>query len=65
MSLVQGGPGPLCFPSWVFDYGFESVQVGVEDVLTDSVKNFLQKVATIYIEVLCVCAISVLAARGC
>ena len=47
MSLVQGGPGPICFARWVFDYlayGLESVQVRVDDVLSDSIKNFLHKV---------------------
>ena len=41
MSLVQGGPGPICFALWVLAYGLESV---VDDVLSDSIKNCLHKV---------------------
>ena len=40
LSIVQGGPGPTCFPGWVFDYlvyGLEAVQVHVEDVISVSV----------------------------
>ena len=47
MSLVQGGPGPECFLSWVFDYlayGVEFVEVGIDDILSIPVKEFLQKV---------------------
>lgn len=47
MSIVQGGPGPMCFSSWVYDYlaeGLDGVVINVSDVLVDSVKDFLGKV---------------------
>ena len=53
MSLVQGGPGPACFARWVFDYlayGLESVQV---NVLSGSIKNFIHKVTTPWLNVVC------------
>ena len=65
MSIVQGGPGPMCFPSWVFDYlvhGFESVQVEVNDILSDSVRNFLQQVLIIGCLGICALNVCVLAA---
>ena len=55
MSIVQGGPGPMCFPSWVFDYlacGLECVHIDVDDILSDSVGNFLKKVIMIHVSVL-------------
>ena len=50
MSLVQGGPGPVCFASWVYDYlakGLEGVEVNGDDVDTESVKVVLKQVIII------------------
>ncbi len=47
MSIVQGGPGPMCVASWVYDYiaeGLDGVVINVNDVLVDSVRYFLRKV---------------------
>lgn len=47
MSIVQGGPGPMCFPC-----GFECVHIDVDDILSDSVGEFLKKVVMIHVSAL-------------
>ncbi len=47
MSLIQGGPAPICFASWVYEYianGLERMEINDDELSSDSVKVFLKQV---------------------
>ena len=48
MSLTQGGPGPVCFAEWMYDYwtlGFDGVDVSVDDIPDITIQDKLKEVS--------------------
>lgn len=47
VSLTQGGPGPMCFAPWVYNYmcyGLDNTSIAVSDVPSSEAQSLLNKV---------------------
>ena len=46
-SIAQGGPGPCCFPEWMYEYichGIEECNIGVDDIQCNVTRQLMMEV---------------------